>query len=197
MRTKTSYPYILEKEEDSIKLRIMPKKTYGFFSILYIAIMVMSAISIIGCILSVFLIDSYASNGYSTVICIIIACILFFLFALYLLRWRGKGEEIFILYPDKLENIVIIRPFRTERHIFIFNKLEIGYQPGEDFFCEEGAKLLGVELDIDKVEGNYPIQFYMDDGKQIVDSEREIPIEIIRRIKKEFLLIRNKITHGL
>lgn len=137
------------------------------------------------------------TNSYFTlkddliVICSITVCILFFLFILYLFLWKRKGEEIFILHPDKLENIIIIKYFKTEKHIFTFNKLEIGYQSGEDFYSEEEAKMLGIELDLDKVKGNYPIQFYMDDGIEVVDSVREIPIEIIRRIKKEFLLIEN------
>lgn len=197
MKVDIPYPYILEKKGDSIKLKIMPKKTYGVFGILYIAVMVMSAISIIGCTLSIFLFDDYALRSYSTVICIIIVCILFFLLALYSLRWKRKGEELFILHPDSLENIIVIKPLRTEKHVFKFEKLEIGYQSGEDFYSEEEAKLLGVELDIDKVEGNYPIQFYMDDGEQVVDSERKLPIEAIRKIKEEFLLIQNKTTNGL
>ncbi len=87
--------------------------------------------------------------------------------------------------------MLVNRPFKTEKHIFDFEKLEIGYQSGEDFYSEEEAILLGVELDLDKVAGNYPIQFYLDDGLQVVDSEREIPIEVIRRIKEEYLLNRD------
>ena len=58
---------------------------------------------------------------------------------------------------------------------------------------EEEASLLGVELDLDKVIGNYPIQFYMDDGLQVVDSERKMPIEVIRKIKEEYLLNHNNL----
>ena len=114
------------------------------------------------------------------------ACILFFLLAFYLLHWKRKGEKLFILHPDSLENIIVIKPLKIEKHVFKFEKLEIGYQSGEDFYSKEEAKLLGVELDIDKVVGNYPIQFYMDDGEQVVDLERKLPIEAIGRIKKSF-----------
>lgn len=106
--------------------------------------------------------------------------------------WKRKGLEIFILYPNKLEYVLVNKPFKTEKHIFDFEKLEIGYQSGEDFYSEE-AILLGVELDLDKVVGNYPIQFYMDDGLQVVDSERKIPIEVIRKIKEEYLLNHNNL----
>ncbi|HMM04719.1 MULTISPECIES: hypothetical protein [unclassified Dysgonomonas] len=182
------YPYTLEKKGDMIKLEIMPKKTHNPLNILYIAVMIMSSISIIGCTNSLFWMDFFSSKDYFAVICIIIGSLLFLLLAFYLLKWERKGKEIFILHPNRLENIVAIKPFKIEKHIFDFEKLEIGYQSGEDFYSEEEAILLGVELDLNKVTGNYPIQFYMDDGLQIVDSEREIPIEVIRRIKEEYLL---------
>ncbi len=50
-------------------------------------------------------------------------------------------------------------------------------------------KALGVEIDLEKVEGNYPIMFYIDDGREVIFSERELPIDVIRKMKKEFLLI--------
>lgn len=181
---KIYYPYILEKKGNMIKLEIMPKKTHNPLNILYIAVMFMSAISIVGCIYSLFWIDFFTSKDYFAMICVTIGSVSFLLLAFYLLKWERKGKEIFILHPNKLENIVAIKPFRTEKHTFNFNILEIGYKSGEDFYNEEEAKELGVELDLEKVEGNYPIQFYMDGGMQVVDSEREIPIDVIRRIKK-------------
>jgi len=197
MKNDTPYPYVLEKKDSIIKLIIMSNKRLGLFGILYAAVIVMSIISVVGGTLSLFLIDDYTSKDYLMVICIIIACILFFCLALYLLLWKRKGKEIFILHPDKLETIVVIKPLKTEKHVFNFNKLEIGYQSGEDFYSEEEARLLGVELDLDKVEGNYPIQFYMDEGEQVVDSNREIPIELIKKIRNEFLLIQKETTNEL
>lgn len=191
MNTNIPHPYILEKKGNAIRLKIMPKKTYGLFNILYIALMILFAIPIVGGTFFLLTNSYFTLKDDLIVICSITVCILFFLFILYLFIWKRKGKEIFILHPDKLENIIIIKPFKTEKHIFTFNKLEIGYQSGKDFYSEEEAKMLGVELDLDKVKGNYPIQFYMDDGIEVVDSVREIPIEVIRRIKKEFLLIEN------
>lgn len=195
MKRRNSYPYILAKKKNSIKLRIMPKKTYGFFSILYIALMILFAIAIVGSTFILLADSDFTLKENLIIICSITVCIPFFLLILYLFLWKRKGEEIFILHPDKLENIVIVKPFKTEKNIFSFNKLEIGYQSGEDFYSEEEAILLGVELDLDKVKGNYPIQFYMDDGIEVVDSVRKIPIEVIRRIKKEFLLIQDERTN--
>ncbi|MBK5719879.1 hypothetical protein JGH11_03245 [Dysgonomonas sp. Marseille-P4677] len=101
--------------------------------------------------------------------------------------WKRKGQEIFILYPNSLEYIQTNKPFKSSKWVVNFKQMQFCYQSEEDFESEEEAKLLGVELDIDKVEGNYPIQFYMNDGEQVINSEREIPIEVIRRIKLEFL----------
>lgn len=190
MKIDALYPYTLKKKDEIIKLEIMPKKIYGLLNVLYMAVIIMSALSVIGCTMSLFFINNFTFGDYLIVICITISCIMFFLLALYLFKWERSGKEIFILYPDKLENIIVIKPFRTEKHLFKFSKLEIGYQSGEDFYSEEKAELLGMEPDLEKVEGNYPIQFYMDDGIEIVDSEREIPIKTIRRIKKEFLIIK-------
>ncbi len=194
MSTNILYPYTLEKKGDMIKLEIMPKRTHNPLNILYIVVMILSSISIVGCTSSLFLIDSFTSKDYFAVICVIIGSLLFLLLAFYLLKWERKGKEIFILHPNKLENIVAIKPFKTEKHIFDFEKLEIGYQSGEDFNSEEEAILLGVELDLDKIVGNYPIQFYMDNGLQVVDSEREIPIEVIRKIKEQYLLNQNNLS---
>lgn len=188
MRRNILYPYTLEKKGNAIKLEIMSNKRYG---LLCIAVIIMSAISMAGCTFSLFWNRDFPLKDYLILICIIIGCILFISLAFYLLKWEREGKEIFLLYPNKLENIVAIKPFKTEKHTFNFNKLEIGYQSGEDFYSEEEAKELGVELDLEKVEGNYPIQFYMDEGVQVVDSEREIPIDVIRRIKKEYLLNQN------
>ena len=196
MKIKPLYPYTLKKEKEIIKLEIMPENTYGYISILCIAVIIMSSFSVVGSSIILFLGNNYTSKDYLTVICIITSSILFGLYAFYLLKWKRKGEEIFILHINKLENIIVVKPFKTEKYVFHFNSLEIGYQSGEDFCNEEEAKLLGIELDMDKVEGDFPIQFYMDNGEQVVDSERKIPIEAIRRIEKEFLLIKNGITNG-
>lgn len=188
MKRSIPYPYTLEKKGDMIKLEIMPKKTHTPLNIVYIAVMIMSSMLIIGCMSYLFRMDLFSSKDYFVVIGIITGSLLSFLLAFYLLKWERKGKEIFILHPDKLEKIVAIKPFKTEKHVFDFEKLEIGYQSGEEFNSEEEAILLGVEMDLNKVTGNYPIQFYMDHGLRIVDSEREIPIEIIRRIKEQYLL---------
>ena len=188
MRKSILYPYTLEKKGNVIKLEIMSNKRYG---LLYIAVIIMSAISMAGCTFSLFWNRDFPLKDYLILIYIIIGCILFILLAFYLLKWEREGKEIFILYPNKLEKIVAIKPLKTEKHTFNLNKLEIGCQSGEDFYSEEEAKELGIELDLEKVEGNYSIQFYMDERVQVVDSEREIPIDVIRRIKKEYLLNQN------
>lgn len=192
MSKNTLHPYTLEKKGNMIKLEIMPKKTHNPLNIIYIAVMILSSISIIGCTITLFLIDSFTPKDYLALISVIIGSLSFLVLTFYLIKWEREGNEIFILHPNKLENIVTVKPFKTEKHIFNFEKLEIGYQSGEVFYSEEEAILLGVELNLDKVIGNYPIQFYMDDGLQVVDSERRIPIEVITQIREEYVLNRNK-----
>lgn len=115
--------------------------------------------------------------------------IILFFFSKY--WWRKKGIEIFTLYSNRLEYEQINKPFKPIKLVNHFQKITIFYQSGVDYYTEEEFTLLGVELDLDKVVGNYSIQFYMDDGLQIIDSERKIPIEVIKKIKEEYLLNQN------
>lgn len=193
MKRETGYPYTLERKADAIRLTINPKNSNGllflgciilFFGLLLFHIsMLILVVPILDITLEFILINSIVS--------LLEIFIILYFFSSY--WWKRKGLEIFILYSNKLEYVLVNNPFKTERHIFDFEKLEIGYQSGEDFYSEEEAILLGVELDLDKVVGNYPIQFYMDDGLQVVDSEREIPIEVSRKIKEEYLFNQNNL----
>lgn len=188
---KIHAPYIYENTENAIRLEIMPNKSYIPFGILYIVIAIISTAPIIGCIISLFLNDGYTLKNYIIIFCTIIGCILFFLLAFYLLKWEEEGKEIFVLDSNKLEHTIIVYPFKVEKRIFHFKTLEIGYQSGIDFNSEEEAVEIGVELDLDKVIGNHPIQFFMDDGEQVVDSERKIPIEVIQKIRLEFFKLKD------
>ncbi len=191
MKKKVLYPYTFDRKGDTLRLTISPKNCnqllflgciilFSGLFLFHIGMLIL-ILPILDITLKFILINSIVS--------LLEIFVILYFFSSY--WWKRKGLEIFILYPNKLEYVLANKPFKTEKHIFNFEKLEIGYQSGEDFYSEEEAILLGVELDLDKVVGNYPIQFYMDDGLQVVDSERRIPVEVIRKIKEEYLLNQN------
>jgi hypothetical protein len=187
MNRKTPCSYTLERKAEVLRLTINPKNnsqllplccTILFFILFLFHVLILPILDIT---LEFILINSIA----------LLLEIFVILYSFSSYWWKRKGLEIFILYSNKLEYAQVNKPFKTEKYIFNFEKLEIGYQSGEDFYTEEEASLLGVELDLDQVIGSYPIQFYMDDGLQAVDSERGIPIEVIRKIKEEYLFNQN------
>jgi len=173
--------YTLKKKNNTIKLEVTAKKNLFF---LYLSIFIMAIIATIMCILV--LLYFPPQKGHTIVFVLIIAFIVIIFYSFYILNWKRKGKEIFILYTDRLEYITDNKPFKSTKNIFPFTKIEFCYNSGEDFFSEEEAKLLGVELDLDKVEGDYPIQFYLNDGEEVIHSERKIPVEIIRKMRDEF-----------
>ncbi|GAB6123388.1 hypothetical protein [Dysgonomonas termitidis] len=187
MKKKVLYPYTLERKSDVLRLTISPKNSNGLLllgcTILFSGLflfhigMLILIFPILDITLEFILINSIVS--------LLEIFVILYFFSSY--WWKRKGLEIFILHSNKLEYVLVNKPFKTKKHIFDFEKLEIGYQSGEDFYSEEDI-LLDVELDLEKVVGNYPIQFYMDEGLQIVHSELKIPIEVIRKIKEEYLL---------
>ncbi|MFT3995305.1 MAG: hypothetical protein QM660_13415 [Dysgonomonas sp.] len=191
MRKKVLYPYTLERKSDVIRLTISPKNSNVLLfldcTILFSGLFLFH----IGMLILIFPILDITPEFIliNSIVSLLEIFVILYFFSSY--WWKRKGLEIFILYSNRLEYVLVNKPFKTEKHIFDFEKLEIGYQSGEDFYSEEEAILLGVELDLDKVVGNYPIQFYMDDGLQTVDSERKIPVEVIRKIKEEYLLNQN------
>ncbi|MBF0649291.1 hypothetical protein IR083_10710 [Dysgonomonas sp. GY75] len=191
MKKKVLYPYTFDRKGDTLRLTISPKNCnqllflgcivlFSGLFLFHIGMLIL-ILPILDITLKFILINSIVS--------LLEIFVILYFFSSY--WWKRKGLEIFILYPNKLEYVLVNKPFKTEKHIFDFEKLEIRYQSGEDFYNEEEAILLGVELDLDKLVGNYPIQFYMDDGLQVVDSERRIPVEVIRKIKEEYLLNQN------
>ena len=194
MKKKVLYSYTLERKSDVLRLTISPKNSNGLLllgcTILFSGLFLFH----IGMLILIFPILDITLEFIliSSVVLLLEVFVILYFFSSY--WWKRKGLEIFILYPNKLEYVLVNKPFKTEKHIFDFEKLEIGYQSGEYFSTEEEAILLGVELDLEKVVGNYPIQFYMHDGLQALDSEREIPIEVIRKIKEEHLLNQNNLS---
>ncbi|MDU1892984.1 MAG: hypothetical protein E6767_20070 [Dysgonomonas sp.] len=195
MKIDTPYPYTLERKIDAIRLTISPKNnnqllflgcTILFSGLFFLHIgMLILILPILDIILEFILFNSIVSF-------LEIFVILYFFSSYW---WKRKGLEIFTLYSNRLEYVQVNKPFKTEKHVFDFKDLKIGYQSEEDFYTEEEAMRLDVELDLNKAIGNYLIQFYMDDGLQAIDSERELPIEVIQKIKKEFLLIKNRTTN--
>ena len=191
MKRETGYPYTLERKSDVLRLTISPKNSNGLLflgcTILFSGLFLFH----IGMLILIFPILDITPEFIliNSIVSLLEIFVILYFFSSY--WWKRKGLEIFILYPNKLEYMLVNKPFKTEKHIFNFEKLEIGYQSGEYFSTEEEASLLGVELDLDKVVGNYSIQFYMNDGLQVVDSERKIPVEVIRKIKEEYLLNQN------
>ncbi len=122
MKRDILYPYTLKKKGNVIKLEIMPETTRWLLNILYIAVIIMSAISIIGSTISLFFNHAYTPETGFIQFCIIISSALFIC---YLWKCKRIGLEIFLLYSDKLENIIENKPFKIEKHIFKFKQLEI------------------------------------------------------------------------
>lgn len=184
MKRRIVYPYTLEKKDKMIKLEISGGKFYIF---LHIFVFFLAIVSVIGLTFSFFINDSYTIKDYFVVCCILVFMFLVLLFAFYTLKWKRKGKEIFILHPDKLEYIIENKPFRTQRKIHHFTTMMIAYNIEIEFDNNNDYEIK-VYTDLQNIEGNFSIIFYMDEGENIIYSEREIPIEVMRTIREEYLI---------
>lgn len=184
MKRRIVYPYTLEKKDKMIKLEISGGKFYIF---LHIFVFFLAIVSVIGLTFSFFINDSYTIKDYFVVCCILVFMFLVLLFAFYTLKWKRKGKEIFILHPDKLENIIENKPFRTQRKIHHFTTMMIAYNIEIEFDNNNDYEIK-VYTDLQNIEGNFSIIFYMDEGENIIYSEREVPIEVMRTIREEYLI---------
>lgn len=184
MKRRIVYPYTLEKKDKMIKLEISGGKFYIF---LHIFVFFLAIVSVIGLTFSFFINDSYTIKDYFVVCCLLVFMFLVLLFAFYTLKWKRKGKEIFILHPDKLEYIIENKPFRTQRKIHHFTTMMIAYNIEIEFDNNNDYEIK-VYTDLQNIEGNFSIIFYMDEGENIIYSEREIPIEVMRTIREEYLI---------
>ena len=184
MKRRIVYPYTLEKKDKMIKLEISGGKFYIF---LHIFVFFLAIVSVIGLTFSFFINDSYTIKDYFVVCCLLVFMFLVLLFAFYTLKWKRKGKEIFILHPDKLEYIIENKPFRTQRKIHHFTTMMIAYNIEIDFDNNNDYEIK-VYTDLQNIEGSFSIIFYMDEGENIIYSEREIPIEVMRTIREEYLI---------
>ena len=184
MKKRTIYPYTLEKKDKIIKLEISGGKFYIF---LHIFVFFLAIVSVIGLTFSFFINDSYTIKDYFVVCCLLVFMFLVLLFAFYTLKWKRKGKEIFILHPDKLEYIIENKPFRTQRKIHHFTTMMIAYNIEIEFDNNNDYEIK-VYTDLQNIEGNFSIIFYMDEGENIIYSEREVPIEVMRKIREEYLI---------
>lgn len=184
MKRRIVYPYTLEKKDKMIKLEISGGKFYIF---LHIFVFFLAIVSMIGLTFSFFINDSYTIKDYFVVCCLLVFMFLVLLFAFYTLKWKRKGKEIFILHPDKLENIIENKPFRTQRKIHHFTTMMIAYNIEIEFDNNNDYEIK-VYTDLQNIEGNFSIIFYMDEGENIIYSEREVPIEVMRTIREEYLI---------
>ena len=184
MKRRIVYPYTLEKKDKMIKLEISGGKFYIF---LHIFVFFLAIVSVIGLTFSFFINDSYTIKDYFVVCCLLVFMFLVLLFAFYTLKWKRKGKEIFILHPDKLEYIIENKPFRTQRKIHHFTTMMIAYNIEIEFDNNNDYEIK-VYTDLQNIEGNFSIIFYMDEGENIIYSEREVPIEVMRTIREEYLI---------
>lgn len=185
MKKKIPYPYTLEKKDKIVKLEIMPGRiSYLPF---YVFVLILSILTL-SMMFLVFTNVNLSLKDYIIASCISVLPIGLILYVLYMLNWKIKGKEIFILYPDKLEYIVDIKPFKIEKYAYHFSEIEFHYDSGIDYYSEEEEEELGIGL-YRETKGAYPIRFIMDDGENIIDSEREIPIEVILKMRDEYLLL--------
>lgn len=184
MKRRIVYPYTLEKKDKMIKLEISGGKFYIF---LHIFVFFLAIVSVIGLTFSFFINDSYTIKDYFVVCCLLVFMFLVLLFAFYTLKWKRKGKEIFILHRDKLEYIIENKPFRTQRKIHHFTTMMIAYNIEIEFDNNNDYEIK-VYTDLQNIEGNFSIIFYMDEGENIIYSEREVPIEVMRTIREEYLI---------
>lgn len=184
MKRRIVYPYTLEKKDKMIKLEISGGKFYIF---LHIFVFFLAIVSVIGLTFSFFINDSYTIKDYFVVCCLLVFMFLVLLFTFYTLKWKRKGKEIFILHPDKLEYIIENKPFRTQRKIHHFTTMMIAYNIEIEFDNNNDYEIK-VYTDLQNIEGNFSIIFYMDEGENIIYSEREISIEVMRKIREEYLI---------
>lgn len=184
MKRRIVYPYTLEKKDKMIKLEISGGKFYIF---LHIFVFFLAIVSVIGLTFSFFINDSYTIKDYFVVCCLLVFMFLVLLFAFYTLKWKRKGKEIFILHPDKLEYIIENKPFRTQRKVHHFTTMMIAYNIEIELDNNNDYEIK-VDTDLQNIEGNFSIIFYMDEGENIIYSEREIPIEVMRTIREEYLI---------
>ena len=184
MKRRIVYPYTLEKKDKMIKLEISGGKFYIF---LHIFVFFLAIVSVIGLTFSFFINDSYTIKDYFVVCCLLVFMFLVLLFTFYTLKWKRKGKEIFILHPDKLEYIIENKPFRTQRKIHHFTTMMIAYNIEIELDNNNNYEIK-VDTDLQNIEGNFSIIFYMDEGENIIYSEREIPIEVMRTIREEYLI---------
>lgn len=184
MKRRIVYPYTLEKKDKMIKLEISGGKFYIF---LHIFVFFLAIVSVIGLTFSFFINDSYTIKDYFVVCCLLVFMFLVLLFTFYTLKWKRKGKEIFILHPDKLEYIIENKPFRTQRKIHHFTTMMIAYNIEIEFDNNNDYEIK-VDTDLQNIEGNFSIIFYMDEGENIIYSEREVPIEVMRKIREEYLI---------
>lgn len=189
-KRKIAYPYTLEKKDDVIKLEIGARKS---FISLYGFILFSSVIAMAGSLFFTIVNDSDPEN-YMIVACLNIVYLIIILGVLYIFNWDIKGKEIFILHLDKLEYIIENKPYKIKGQTFYFSQIEFHYDSGVVYYSEEEARELNIGLlDTGKDGENYPIRFFMND-ERFIDSERKIPIDVIRRMKKEFLLIQKAVA---
>ena len=185
MKKRTIYPYTLEKKDKIIKLEISGGKFYIF---LHILVFFLAIFYFIGITFSFFINDSYTIKDYFFVCCLLVFMFLVLLFTFYTLKWKRKGKEIFILHPDKLEYIIENKPFRNQRKIYYFTTMMIAYNIEIEFDINNNDYEIKVDTDLQNIEGNFSIIFYMDEGENIIYSEREVPIEVMRKIREEYLI---------
>jgi hypothetical protein len=188
MEKKIPYPYTLEKKDKMIKLEIKPGRiSYLPF---YVFVLILS-ISTLSLMFIVFTNANLLQRDYIIASCISVLPIGLILYVFYMLNWKIRGKEMFILYPDKLEYMVDIKPFKIEKYVYHFSEIEFYYDSDIDYYSEEEEEGLGIGLysKYSKTKEAYPIRFIMDDGENIIDSEREIPIEVILKMRDEYLLL--------
>lgn len=183
MRKNILYPYTLEKKDGAIKLEISAGRSH---KLLYIFVFFLAVIALVGSITFIITSDHFILRDYIITTCLSLVFLSAILYNLYILSWKSKGKEIFILYADKLEYIVENKPYKTEKHTFHFSRMDLAYGYTVGLHSKESIEL-DSEYDSRDTQGNYRILFYMDDGENYIDSERKIPIDVIRKIKKEYL----------
>lgn len=182
------FPYLLEWREGTLRLTIFPKQggQWGYLCCLVLFLMIF-IVQVALLLVTLYIFENTFSV--SLFIAFFITLFLEVFLILYFFAsywWRRYGKEIFVLSCNQLMYIQTNKPFKSSKCKIDFKEILVCYQLVDDAYYEEEDELLDLELDLDKVKGNYSILFYMNKGENIVISERRIPIDVIRKMHDKF-----------
>lgn len=183
----TSHPYVIEQKRNALRLCIYPQGSKQLFwlcaTILFLGVTIFNMVMLREYIINNLTWD-YTYKGIAINIIVLIANIFITIFLFSNYWWRRYGIETFLIEETKLVYSQSCKGWKTTIKHYNFEKLEINYLSENNIDVYNEDETLATESELENVIGSYPIRFNINDGLQIIDSERKITIEAIRLVKK-------------